>query len=236
MPALCRPIRHGRSAAEPLHYLVAVSAQSRHDPPAETGKETARLETFADGVFAIAITLLVLEIRVPPANTPNLGSALLDQWTEFAAYIISFLTIGVIWVSHHQMFTVIGRVTPTFLYLNVIFLLPVAFVPYPTALVAQHIQEPDGRTVAVLLYGATSVAVALMFNVLWAYASARDLIRAGPMREQVNAVARGFRLGPLVYLAGTLAAFFNPFVSMAVFAALAVYWMLPGRIPGRPTL
>jgi uncharacterized membrane protein len=127
-------------------------------------------------------------------------------------------------------------VTPTFLYLNVIFLLPVAFIPYPTALVAQHIQEPDGRTVAVLLYGATSVAIALMFNVLWAYASARDLVRAGPMRERMNAVARGFQLGPLVYLAGTLAAFINPFVSMAVFAALAVYWMLPGRIPGRPTL
>jgi uncharacterized membrane protein len=213
-----------------------MNAQSRTERTAESGKETARLETFADGVFAIAITLLVLEIRVPPADTSNLASALLDQWTEFAAYVISFLTIGVIWVSHHQMFELITHVTPTFLYLNVIFLLPVAFVPFPTALVAQHINDPDGRTVAVLLYGATSVLIALMFNVLWAYASARNLGAAGPMREQINAAARGFRLGPLVYLAATLIALFNPFVSMAIFAALAVYWMLPGRIPGRPNL
>jgi len=79
--------------------------------------------------------------------------------------------------------------------------------------------EPDSRTVAVLLYGATSVLIALMFNVLWSYASARNLVREGPMRDQMNLVARGFRLGPLVYLAATLVAFINP-----------------GRIPGRPTL
>ena len=83
------------------------------------------------------------------------------------------------WVSHHQMFTLIGRANSTFLLLNVIFLLPVAFVPFPTALVAQHIQEPERRTVAVLLYGAVSVLIALMFNVLWAYASARDLAAQG---------------------------------------------------------
>jgi uncharacterized membrane protein len=201
--------------------------------PAEAGKETARLETFADGVFAIAITLLVLEIRVPPAGTTDLAGAILDQWPSFAAYVISFLTIGVMWVSHHQMFAVITRTTPTFLYLNVIFLLPVAFVPYPTALVAQHIQEPDARTVAVLVYGAVSVLVALMFNVLWTYASARNLVRESA-RDQMVQVARGFRLGPLAYLAATVTALVNPFVSMAAFAALAVYWMLPGRIPGRP--
>ena len=72
------------------------------------------------------------------------------------------------WVSHHQMFTIIRRTTPTFLFLNVIFLLPVAFVPYPTALVAQHILDPEGRTTAVLIYGTVSVVIALMFNVLWA--------------------------------------------------------------------
>jgi uncharacterized membrane protein len=208
-----------------------------HQPhPAESGKETVRLETFADGVFAIAITLLVLEIHVPPAGTSNLGAAILDQWTSFAAYIISFLTIGVIWVSHHQMFALITRTTPSFLYLNVLFLMPVAFVPYPTALVAQHIQEPDSRTVAVLLYGAVSVVIALMFNVLWSYANSHDLAGEGRMRVQMVQVARGFRLGPLAYFGATVAAIINPFVSMAIFAALAVYSMLPGRIPGRPTL
>src|SRR4051812_27561157 len=166
---------------------------------AEDTKETARLETFADGVFAIAITLLVLEIHVPEAGE-NLGAAVLAQWPSFAAFVISFLTIGVMWVSHHQMFTIIRRTTPTFLFLNVLFLLPVAFVPYPTALVATHIQEPQGRTTAVLVYGAVSVLIALMFNVLWAYAFRRGLVVPGQAADRASAVARGFVVGPLIYL------------------------------------
>jgi uncharacterized membrane protein len=194
-------------------------------------KETSRLETFADGVFAIAITLLVLEIRIPDPGE-DLGQALLRQWPSFAAYVTSFLTIGVIWVSHHQMFTIIRRTTTTFLFLNVLFLLPVAFVPFPTALVAGHILEAATRTTAVLVYGAVSVVIALMFNVLWAYAFRNGLVVTGTGAVRAQAVARGFIVGPLIYLAATLLAFVNPFISMAVFAGLAVYWMLPGKIPG----
>jgi uncharacterized membrane protein len=196
----------------------------------EATKDTARLETFADGVFAIAITLLVLEIRIPDAGE-DLGKALLAQWPSFAAYVTSFLTIGVIWVSHHQMFTIIRRVTTTFLFLNVLFLLPVAFVPFPTALVAGHIQDPAGRTTAVLVYGALSVVIAVMFNVLWAYAFRHNLLVEGRGSERATRVARGFIIGPLIYLGATLLAFVNPLISMGVFAALAVYWMLPGKIP-----
>lgn len=192
-------------------------------------KETARLETFADGVFAIAITLLVLEIRIPERGE-DLTASLLAQWPSFAAYVTSFLGIGVIWVSHHQMFAIIHRTTPTFLFLNVLFLLPVAFIPYPTAVVAQHIQE-SGGTIAVLLYGAVSTAVAVMFNVLWAYAIRGRLIAGGAGAGAARTAARGFRLGPFVYLAATLVALVSPLLSMAIFAGLAVYWMLPGRIP-----
>jgi uncharacterized membrane protein len=198
------------------------------DEPA--AKETNRLETFADGVFAIAITLLVLEIRTPDPHE-DLGQALLNQWPSFAAYVTSFLTIGVMWVSHHQMFTIIRRTTTTFLFLNVLFLLPVAFVPYPTSLVASHILEPATRTTAVLVYGAVSVVIALMFNVLWAYAFRNNLVVRGPGADRATSVARGFIIGPLIYLAATLLALVNPFISMAVFAGLAVYWMLPGKIP-----
>jgi uncharacterized membrane protein len=193
-------------------------------------KETARLETFADGVFAIAITLLVLEIRIPEPGE-DLGAALAREWPSFAAYVTSFLTIGVMWVSHHQMFTIIRRTTTTFLFLNVLFLLPVAFVPYPTALVAGHIQEEQGRTTAVLVYGALSIVIAVMFNVLWAYAFRNGLVVRGPGADRMQSVARGFIIGPLIYLGATLLAFVNPFISMAGFAALAIYWMLPGKIP-----
>jgi uncharacterized membrane protein len=196
----------------------------------QAAKETNRLETFADGVFAIAITLLVLEIRIPDPGA-DLGKALVNQWPSFAAYVTSFLTIGVMWVSHHQMFTIIRRTTTTFLFLNVLFLLPVAFVPYPTALVAAHILEEGARTTAVLVYGAVSVVIALMFNVLWAYAFRNNLVVRGQGADRAGAVARGFIIGPLIYLAATLLAFVNPFISMAVFAGLAVYWMLPGKIP-----
>jgi uncharacterized membrane protein len=135
------------------------------------------------------------------------------------------------WVSHHQMFAIIHRTTPTFLFLNVLFLLPVAFIPYPTAVVAQHILEPGGRTVAVLLYGAVSTFVATMFNVLWAYAIRADLIARSFGADAARLTARGFRLGPYVYLGVTLVAFVNPVLSMTLFFGLAVYWMLPGRIP-----
>ena len=193
-------------------------------------KQTARLETFADGVFAIAITLLVLEIRIPEAGE-DLTDALLSQWPSFAAYVTSFLGIGVIWVSHHQMFAIIHRTTPTFLFLNVLFLLPVAFIPYPTALVAQHIQEAGNGTVAVVLYGLVSTGVAVMFNVLWAYAMRANLIARGAATIAAQLAARGFRVGPLIYLGATLVALISPLLSMGLFAVFAVYWMLPGRIP-----
>jgi uncharacterized membrane protein len=193
-------------------------------------KQTARLETFADGVFAIAITLLVLEIRIPEAGE-DLTDALLSQWPSFAAYVTSFLGIGVIWVSHHQMFAIIHRTTPTFLFLNVLFLLPVAFIPYPTALVAQHIQEPGNGTVAVVLYGLVSTGVAVMFNVLWAYSMRANLIASGAATIAAQLAARGFRLGPLIYFGATLVALVSPLLSMGLFAVFAVYWMLPGRIP-----
>jgi uncharacterized membrane protein len=105
-------------------------------------------------------------------------------------------------------------------------------VPFPTALVAGHILEEATRTTAVLVYGAVSVVIALMFNVLWAYAFRNGLVVTGTAAVRAQAVARGFIVGPLIYLAATLLAFVNPFISMAVFAGLAVYWMLPGKIPG----
>jgi uncharacterized membrane protein len=93
---------------------------------------TARLETFSDGVIAIAITLLILEIKVPhPALGQSLADALAHEWPSYAAYVVSFLTIGIIWVNHHHMFTLIGRANHTFLMLNVVFLMFIAAIPFP---------------------------------------------------------------------------------------------------------
>jgi uncharacterized membrane protein len=166
--------------------------------------ETARLETFADGVFAIAITLLILEIAVPHVGAgESLGAALADQWPSYAAYLVSFITIGIMWVNHHHMFTLIQRSTHSFLMLNVLFLMPIAALPWPTALVAEYIRDHSARPVATLVYGGTMVAIAIMYNVVWRYAVHR---------------------GPLV----------NAWISLLLFAAFAVYWLLPvsGPRPG----
>jgi TMEM175 potassium channel family protein len=223
-----RPLRRRGLQSEEAAQAIVSSVTIDPSAAAAAPRETSRLETFADGVFAIAITLLVLEIHIPETGE-DLAHALPALWPSFAAYVTSFLSIGVMWVSHHGMFTLIARTTPTFLFLNVLLLLPVAFIPYTTALVAQHIQEPDARTIAVLAYGGVSVAIALMFNVLWAYAYRRGLLARRV--DRVNEVARAFVLGPAIYLVITLVALFNPFLSMAGFAALAIFWMLPGRIP-----
>ena len=188
---------------------------------------TGRLETFADGVFAIAITLLVLGIRVPSANE-DLAKALGAQWPSFFAYVVSFLTIGVMWVQHHRLFTVIGRSNPSFAMINVVFLMFIAFVPYPTEVLAQHINTP-GWTLATFLYGGTMVAIAILFNAIWAYAASRNghLLRENVALAIREAGARGYWLGPPLYGVITLLALVHPVVSLIGFAAFALYWALP---------
>lgn len=203
------------------------------EPSASPTSDTGRLETFADGVMAIAITLLVLEIRVPSHEPGQLGHALLDEWPSFAAYVTSFLTIGVIWVNHHRMFTLIERSTHSFLMLNVMFLMVVSFIPFPTALVASAIKAHDGVRTATFVYGGTMVLMAVMFNLVWGYASAgHRLLVAGLDPEYIRKGTRSYRKGPLLYLALTLPALINPYISLAAFAALAGYWLLPTAGPG----
>jgi len=129
-----------------------------------------RLETFADGVFAIAATLLILNVELPQPSTGTLGDELLRLWPAYLAYGISFLTIGVIWVNHHNLLRHLRHADRTFLFLNVGFLLVVAFIPFPTRLLADYVRTEDGRAAA-LAYGAVAVVMALFFNALWLYAS-----------------------------------------------------------------
>jgi uncharacterized membrane protein len=189
--------------------------------------DTGRLETFADGVFAIAITLLVLGIRTPDAGE-DLVNALRAQLPEFAAYIVSFLTIGIMWVQHHRLFTHIRRSNATFGMINVVFLMFLAFVPYPTAVVAQRLKTGTDALPATLLYGAIMVAIAIMFNAIWRYAAARDGHLLRDQSESTRqAEARGYRYGVPVYLAITLAGFVSPYLSLLGFAVFAAYWALP---------
>ena len=194
--------------------------------------DTGRLETFSDGVLAIAITLLILEVGVPHVEGEDLASALAEQWPSYAGFVISFLTIGIIWVNHHHMFRLIARSNHAFLVMNVIFLMTICVMPWPTALVADYVRDPEGRHIAAAVYGGVMTSVAVMFNVVWRYAAhGHRLLVDGLDDETLTKMARNYLVGPVIYGAATLIAFVAPYVSLGIYAALAVYWLLPGTGP-----
>ena len=178
---------------------------------------TTRLETFSDGVFAIAATLLVLEIGVDSAADHDLGSALLHLWPSYLAYVTSFITIGIIWMNHHTCVETMRRADRTLLFLNLLLLMTVAFLPFPTRLVAEHLQKP-GEQAAVYAYAATFVVMAI------------DLQRLVALREQRAAPDRGRRAADPRLRAITRA--FNPGVPIyAVTLAVAVLEPARERLP-----
>jgi len=183
--------------------------------------------------MAIAITLLVLEIGVPHMDPgESLGAALGEQWPSYAAYAVSFLTIGIIWVNHHHLFSVIVRTDNTFLILNVVFLMTIAALPWPTALVAEFIREEGARTTATAVYGLNMTSIAIMFNAVWRYAArGHRLLAPNADPAGIHKVSASYLSGPITYLAATLIAFANAWVSLAIFAALALYWLIPGTGP-----
>jgi uncharacterized membrane protein len=216
----------GEEAAQP----VAPDAPAEREGVAEK----SRLETFSDGVMAIAITLLVLDVRVPhPGPGQSLAHALGHIWPSYAAYATSFLVIGIIWVNHHQMFKLFAGTNYPFLMYNVLFLMVLSFIPFPTALVSDALQAHEGLRTATLVYGGTMFAMAVMFNVVWLYAAKdRRLLLSDVSDEAIVRGTRSYRLGPTLYLVITLLAFLSPYLSLSLFAAFALYWLLPSSGPG----
>jgi uncharacterized membrane protein len=190
------------------------------------GPGTARLETFSDGVLAIAATLLVLEISVSTNLTGSLGAALLDLWPSYLAYVTSFLTIGIIWINHHAAFDLVGRVDRTLLFINTVLLLIVAFFPFPTKLVAEFLSDGGNERDAVLAYGCTLTLMAMTYATLWLYvARGRRLIAADAPQERVDEITRSFAPGAFLYGGATLLAFASPIASILVTLALAVFYI-----------
>jgi uncharacterized membrane protein len=188
-----------------------------------------RFEAFSDGVFAIAITLLVLEIHLPnEATLTNSGVQhyLSHLWPQLLTYVTSFATIGIIWLNHHSAFECVKRVDRTTLMLNLLLLLSVCFIPFPTALLAKYGPLPSST----VLYGATLTAMATFFGLVWVHAvhQQRRTDTTAPRLDR-KALARGVA-GNVVYLAATLIAFIAPEVSAILFIAVALYYALPGRM------
>jgi uncharacterized membrane protein len=197
--------------------------------PADRDNDTGRIEAFSDGVFAIAITLLVIEIGVPHVEdegTPLFG-ALVEQWPSYLGYIISFLQIGVIWPNHHNRFRFIARSDHGLLFLNILFLMCVAFIPFPTALLAEYLQGTE-RTTAGAVYAGTLAVTAIFFTLLWLYAAANyRLVDRSLDPYLLRAMTRRYLAGTLAYLFAFVLSLINVTASLVLIVALALLFVLP---------
>lgn len=195
-------------------------------------KDTSRLEAFSDGVFAVAITLLVLDIKVPEMrglDDQRLWMELLKLWPSLIAYITSFATIGIMWLNHHRLFKHIQRTNTGLLLMNLLLLMVVAFIPVPTALLARYLDYPDRHTAAVVYCG-TFVLMALCFNRLWHYASYRGrLLDKDVDMKSVKAISQQYLFGPLLYLIAFVLAWISMPISIIFSFLLALVFALPGR-------
>ena len=200
----------------------------------EDRAETARVEAFSDGVFAIAITLLVIELH-DPGGGGTLWHRLWTEWPQFAAYLTSFFIIGIMWVNHHSMFRQIVRSDRGLLFFNLFLLLWTALLPFPTGLVARHLRDgwPDAQ-VAEAVYSANLTLAAIAFSLLWFHVIRRGRLIAAamPSRDEWRAIAR-FSVGTFVYAASIGVAFVSPGAALAVQFALAVYYIFEQIAPAR---
>ncbi|HWD39380.1 MAG TPA: TMEM175 family protein [Fimbriimonas sp.] len=188
--------------------------------------ETARIEAFSDGVFAIAITLLVLEIKQPEARE-GLLPGLLHEWPAYWGFVVSFLTILIMWINHHRMFRMIHKGDDWLLFCNGLLLMAVTFVPFPTGVLAAHLTDKDPRAAA-LFYSGTFVVIAIFYNVLWWCVShQRRLIGREISQHQVAALTKQYMVGPVAYLLATLLAFVHVNLCIATNMLMALFFAIP---------
>jgi uncharacterized membrane protein len=185
---------------------------------------TGRAEAFSDGVFAIAITLLVLSLRLSGQGT--LTHQLLAAWPQYFAYVVSFLTIGIMWMNHHTILAHLTRVDRPLLVINLLLLMGIVVIPFPTVLVADNLTQAGG-TAAVVTYGLVMIAISCGFAGLWIYVATHGTaLGAAVPPEALRQSVPGFTGGLVAYVAATLiAAFFSPLAALIIFGLLAVYYL-----------
>jgi uncharacterized membrane protein len=202
--------------------------------------DSRRAESFSDGVFAVAITVLIFNLL--PIGRDHLDYRVLgDAWPQYAAYVVSFMTIGIMWINHHTMFGHVRLIDRPLLVLNLLLLMGIVAIPFPTALVAEHLTGPatSGGPVATVLYGAVMIAISIFYNLIWAYMvqhadALGSRITRVMLRDSVPGLGRSpllariprWSVGLVGYLIGVLlAAFVSAGAALAVYAALAVFYL-----------
>lgn len=209
-----------------------MSKQTRDMPlrRAGLGMSSGRLEAFSDGVFAIVITLLILDVKVPSEAHGHLARALGDQWPSYLAYLVSFLIVGIIWLNHHATVQLLASTDHSTQVLNLLLLLPVSVLPWPTAVLAEYARAgsaADQRT-AVLLYGVTSSLMSIAFNLLWRYLMRHPELLRPEIDDELLAVRnRRYNLGVVIYPIATALGLLNLPLFLGLMLALAGLYLLP---------
>jgi uncharacterized membrane protein len=194
------------------------------------GWDTARTEAFSDGVFAIAITLLVLDIRVPPSEFDDLSSAILHEWPAYLGYATSFLTVGAIWLAHHGIFRRLRYANRAVMRLNLLLLMAVSFLPYPTRLVSEAIHTDSAERTTAVFYGLVVFAIAALISALWgAVAADRELLQPEVSDEEVRAILVAVSPNVAFYAAATAVAIVAPKVAAFGYLAIALLAVLRAR-------
>jgi uncharacterized membrane protein len=200
-----------------------------------SGKRLERLEALSDGVIAIAITLLVLDIAVPEGAGSDLLQAVLDLWPSYLAYAISVVTIGVLWIAHSSMTGLLSRADSVILRFNLLFLALVSFIPFPTRLVADFLTETDAERAALTVYALVLLATNISLALVWRWAARRRrLIRDDVSDDEIAQMNDRITPSIWIYLVAVVAAIFLPVVALALFFASAIWLALPAH--ARPRL
>ena len=192
---------------------------------------TGRMEAFSDGVFAIAITLLILEISVPESAFEDLWSGILDQWPSYLAYATSFITIGGIWAAHHGIFRRLQYANQRLMVLNLLLLMAVSFLPFPTKLMAEAIHDEGAARTAVIFYGGTLLVISLLLSALWgSVALDRHVLQPEVSDDEIRAIAIATTPNIGLYITMIALAFFAPQVAIFGYLVVAIVALL--RIRG----
>ena len=191
-------------------------------------ENTSRVEAFSDGVFAIAITLLILEIRLPAHASGGAESAVWTQlralWPSYLAFLLSFFVILIMWINHHELMRLVRAVDYQFLFANGFVLLTVSFGPFPTAVLAEHLGTPEPAA-AVAFYCGTFVLNSLAWGLLLLTIVRRGLLHTDVHPTTIERIRKAYAAGPVVYAIATVVAFYRPLIGLAINASLWLLWI-----------
>ncbi len=195
-------------------------------------RDVSRVEAFSDGVFAFAVTLLVLGIRIPRLDDPDASAGLqqlvLQQWPSYVAFALSFTVVGTVWANHRLAFSQFVRTDHILVSLNLLELMSVAFLPVPTGILGTWVASDRNRFFAVLFYGGTLALLGVFHNLLWWYGAYRAHLTSPEVTAQKRrALTLTWVAGPLLYGAAVGLAWLDPRVSVAVFVFLGIMYLLP---------